>query len=329
MGGYVGLLQLGNDNTNLIAFGDVLYGKCRTPASTAAKTVVNNTEYTDFPAGFQSLMDGIQVRIKFVEGNTVATGVSLQILSTNAIPVQGDCRCNANEVICFTFEENPSATSYWRVTSGGISGSVQDYVNTAVGQMTGAVDSMVFKGTIGTGGNPGTLPTTNYKKGWTYKVITANTYAGQECEIGDLIIAINDGPTSGSSVINADWTVAQTNIDGAVTGPISSTANHIAVYDGTTGKVIKDSGFTIETSVPADAVFTDENTSYQYSLTNTQTANAYTGTTTFDSNNAASKVLVSASNGVLHLEEGITFTTTAAMTSTTLSESAVAGPSLT
>lgn len=326
--GYVGKIQIGNDSTNLIAFGDVLYGICRTPAATAAKTVVNNTSYTDFPAGFQNLMDGIQVRIKFTNGNTVATGVSLQILSTNAIPVQGDCRCSEDEIICFTFEENPNETSCWRVTSGGLSSTIQDYVNTAVGQMAGAVDSMVFKGTIGTGGNPGILPTNNYKKGWTYRIIAAGTYGGQTCEVGDLIIAINDGPATGSSIINNDWTVAQTNIDGAVTGPVSSTENHIAVYDGTTGKVIKDSGFTIETSVPANAVFTDENTSYQYSLTNTQTTNAYTGTTTYDSSSATSKVLVSASNGVLHLEEGITFTTTAAMTSTTLSESAVAGPSV-
>ena len=32
---------------------------------------------------------------------------------------------------------------------------------------------------------------------------------------------------------------------------------HIAIFDGATGKVIEDSGFTIATSVPADAVFTD------------------------------------------------------------------------
>ena len=140
--GYVGKIQIGNDNTNLIAFGDVLYGTCRTPATTAAKIVINNTYYMDFPAGFQNLMDGIQVRIKFINGNTVATGVSLQILNTNAISVQGDCRCNPDEIICFTFEENPGTTSYWRVTSGGISSSIQDYVNTTVSQMGGTVDSI-------------------------------------------------------------------------------------------------------------------------------------------------------------------------------------------
>ena len=42
-----------------------------------------------------------------------------------------------------------------------------------------------------------------------------------------------------------------------VTGPSSSTDNHVAVFNGTTGKGIKDSGFTIGKSVPSNAVFTD------------------------------------------------------------------------
>jgi len=53
------------------------------------------------------------------------------------------------------------------------------------------------------------------------------------------------------------WDIIQTNIDGAVTGPSSSTADHIATFNGTSGKLIKDSGYTIATSVPANAVFTD------------------------------------------------------------------------
>jgi hypothetical protein len=49
----------------------------------------------------------------------------------------------------------------------------------------------------------------------------------------------------------------QTALDAKVAGPASAVNNQIAVFDGTTGKIIKDSGFTIETSVPAGAVFTD------------------------------------------------------------------------
>jgi hypothetical protein len=57
--------------------------------------------------------------------------------------------------------------------------------------------------------------------------------------------------------VNGDWAVIQTNIDGAVTGPTSSVNNQVAIFDGVTGKIIKDSGFTLGKSVPSDAVFTD------------------------------------------------------------------------
>jgi hypothetical protein len=49
----------------------------------------------------------------------------------------------------------------------------------------------------------------------------------------------------------------QTALDAKVAGPASAVNNQVATFDGTTGKIIKDSGFTIETSVPAGAVFTD------------------------------------------------------------------------
>ena len=94
------------------------------------------------------------------------------------------------------------------------------FVNTAVGDAIAASDAMIFKGTLGTGGTITALPTT-YKTGWTYRVITAGTYAGNVCEVGDLIIALTN--RSGSGNVNADWTVAQTNIDGAITS-ISGTS---------------------------------------------------------------------------------------------------------
>ena len=88
--------------------------------------------------------------------------------------------------------------------------AIYDYVGDAIA----ASDAMIFKGTIGTGGTVTTLPTT-YKTGWTYRVITAGTYAGQDCEVGDLIIALVDRDGTGN--LDSDWTVAQTNIDGAIT----------------------------------------------------------------------------------------------------------------
>lgn len=118
-----------------------------------------------------------------------------------------------------------------------------------------ANDAMVFKGTLGTGGSVMSLPTNKYKVGWTYKVATADTYASQKCEVGDMIIAIKNGPSTGTTVVAEDWSVIQTNIDGAVTHTTNMTTGQVVVADGAGG--VKTTGFTIDASVPANAVFTD------------------------------------------------------------------------
>ena len=87
------------------------------------------------------------------------------------------------------------------------------------------------------------LPATDYQVGQTFRVAEAGTYAGVECETGDLIIVIKDYAAEGAS--NADFLVVQANVDGAVTGPDASTDANIVVFDGTTGRKIKDSTVTI------------------------------------------------------------------------------------
>lgn len=148
---------------------------------------------------------------------------------------------NGNEVLAGKLTVGAAPTENMDVTT-------KQYVD----NILATNDAMVFKGTIGTNGTITALPAT-HEAGWTYKVITAGSFAGQICEIGDMIVCIKDGTVANAN----DWAIIQTNIDGAVVGPASSTAEHIATFTGTTGKVIKDSGFTIATSVPANAVFTD------------------------------------------------------------------------
>jgi hypothetical protein len=60
-------------------------------------------------------------------------------------------------------------------------------------------DAMIFKGVVNSNND---LPAT-HKVGWTYKVGTAGTYAGQICEVGDTIYCINGG----TSANNAHWAV--------------------------------------------------------------------------------------------------------------------------
>jgi hypothetical protein len=103
-----------------------------------------------------------------------------------------------------------------------------------------ANDAMIFKGTIGSGGTHEIAAfnaLTTYNAGWTYRVIEAGTIRGVVCQIGDLVMVIVDRAGSGND--NADFTVAQTNLDGAVIGPASVTDGYLVLFDGTTGKLIK------------------------------------------------------------------------------------------
>lgn len=71
-------------------------------------------------------------------------------------------------------------------------------------------------------------------------------------------ITMNGASKGTSGVVDLGTVVtAHQDISGKVSGPASSTANHVATYNDATGKVIKDSGFTIGKSVPSDAKFTD------------------------------------------------------------------------
>lgn len=96
--------------------------------------------------------------------------------------------------------------------------------------------------TVGVVDSSTPLPTSDYSVGQTFRVVEAGTYAGQECEVGDLIIVISDYADSAK---DSDFLVVQANVDGAVTGPDASTDANIVVFDGITGKKIKDSSVTI------------------------------------------------------------------------------------
>lgn len=84
----------------------------------------------------------------------------------------------------------------------------------------------------------------SYKAGQTFRVAEAGTYAGVDCEVGDLILVVNNYVAETAS--NNDFMVLQANIDGAVTSTSEiTTVGEIVVFDAVTGKVIKGSGVQI------------------------------------------------------------------------------------
>ncbi|MGX0963150.1 hypothetical protein AB7M63_003599 [Bradyrhizobium japonicum] len=111
-----------------------------------------------------------------------------------------------------------------------------------------ANDAMVFKGVIDCSASPN-YPAAN--RGWVYKVSVAGKIGGASgvvVEVGDQLLCITDGTASGNqATVGANWSVIQTNIDGAVTGPTSATSGRIATFSGTSGKVLQDGGAAIST----------------------------------------------------------------------------------
>ncbi len=127
--------------------------------------------------------------------------------------------------------------------------SVQQEIETLRGKLDNilsANDAMVFKGVVNQDSD---IAAADYQAGWTYKVGTAGTYKGQKCEVGDLIVCVKD---HADSAADSDWTVVQTNIDGAVTGPESAADGNLPAFDGATGRIIRDSA--LRTADVSDAV---------------------------------------------------------------------------
>ena len=130
--------------------------------------------------------------------------------------------------------ENPAFTG--SVTIDGDEVATKEWVDALIEQL-----HMGIPGIVDDGENP--LPSEGYIAGETWRVTVGGTYAGQVCEVGDLIICLKAYDTASAS--NSDFMVVQANITGSVTGPDTAISGNIAVYDGSTGKIIKDSNVNI------------------------------------------------------------------------------------
>ena len=120
---------------------------------------------------------------------------------------------------------------------------VMDYAKSIIS----SGDAMIFKGVIGASGVISGQPDvdgktlanlTTYKAGWTFRVNVVQTITGLGAlEIGDLIMAIKD---RGTAYAVGDFTVAQTDIDGAVTASGTLTSNTLILGSGS--KAVKSLG---------------------------------------------------------------------------------------
>ena len=227
-----------------------------------------------------------------------------------------------------TMDTTPTASSTKAVTSGGIKTALDTKANLASPTFTGtpnaptaaagtnttqiattafvvneidakmaSTDAMIYKGTIAGGNATGygaLTPAAN--KGWTYKVSTAGKINGVTVEVGDMLICNTDNTTAATSsdysTIKDNWDYIQTNIDGYVIGPDSSTAGKVAGFDDASGKKIRElTSAEIKSAANLDLVVNQTITVTNTSVSDgTHTFNKYVHPTTTEVPAAAVKV---------------------------------------
>lgn len=105
-----------------------------------------------------------------------------------------------------TADNATNAASADKATKDG-DGNIIKSTYATKSEISALTSALVYKGTVDAT-HP--LPTKDVKVGDVYVVAKSGAYAGQTCENGDMIIAKVGGNTP-------EWTVVQTNIDGAIT----------------------------------------------------------------------------------------------------------------
>lgn len=178
-------------------------------------------------------------------------------------------------------------------------------IKTYVDQIIGAQNAMVYQTAIDCSANP------NYPaadKGWTYEISVGGKIGGPSginVNAGDHIICNLDGSPGGThAVVGENWNIIRLTSNGTVVGPSSAHDNRIAIFDGATGRLIKEG--TREISQLQDKL-----TGKQDIITNKTAAinTALTITAAFSQTPSASVPIAVFVNGVL-IPEGNPTTTT-------------------
>ena len=140
----------------------------------------------------------------------------------------------ANKTIATTDQLGTAASKDFTtsVTSGSADLVTSGAVYTAISNLRAP---MIFKGTLGTGGTITSLPTaSSSNEGFTYKVITAGTYASQTAKVGDLFTSNGSAWVyipSGDEVMSDTW--RGINVNGTALVGSSITTGNINFKNGT------------------------------------------------------------------------------------------------
>ena len=147
----------------------------------------SNVSSTGFPIAMGTHIGGGRI----VNNKTTLNSKQWCLLGEGA--TLNDQKANAIGQIWYDISDN----KYWKLDSWASTNPVwvdvstifatTSYVDIAIENIP---DPMIFKGSLGTGGTITSLPSVSTSNiGFTYKVITAETYAGQVAKVGDTFIS--------------------------------------------------------------------------------------------------------------------------------------------
>lgn len=181
-----------------------------------------------------------------ISSNAISVNVDSGVSNGDLLTIGADGNTKKLAKVTQLPDGTTAVTQGTSVSNGNLVATV-GYVNSKFG----AVDALQYKGTIdgGSTGSHGAL-TVAANKGDVYKVSAQGKIDGVSVEVGDMLIcnadetpaATTESGDTNYATVASRWDFIQRNIDGAVTGPASSTDEAIALFDGTSGKVIKNSG---------------------------------------------------------------------------------------
>lgn len=227
-------LFIGTSGNNVTAIGgtEALSGSFKYIEVSGQSTVVaDNTSDT------LTLIAGSNITISTNAGNDSITITPTGLIQSSYLDTDGTLSANSDLKI-----------------------ATQKAVKTYADNLISAANGTVYKGVIDASTNP------NYPAADTgdlYRISVSGRVggvSGEVVEAGDMIICLSDSTASGDqATVGLYWNAIQSNIDGAVVGPVSSTDGNVAFFDGTTGKIIKDLSITLSGSNTGDITLANTN----------------------------------------------------------------------
>lgn len=229
-------------------------------ANTAKTAAANAQSTADSKVGSVSLASGTNNgTLKLTVNGTATDNIAVKGLgsaaytntSAYATAAQGIKADNAMPKAGGTFT---GAVTLNADPSTALGAATKQYVDSQITSKIAASDAMVFKGTLGSNGTVTAVPTTGVVKGDTYKVITAGTWAGSSCKVGDLLIALNSGSIEANTT---NWAYVPSG-DEATTSIKYSTTTQNLTTSAKTGTITLAEGATkqVDTSISAGSTST-------------------------------------------------------------------------